>query len=93
MLTVLQVTGVGYNGIGNVLCDGQAVDSQSHPALSKIIEVGCICNDAEICDDTLHGQPTEGALLACALKVSIKLSKFMFIFLGTEENGLKSLCQ
>ena len=70
---ITQVTGVGYNGIGTVLCDGMTVDGKSHPDLCKVIEVGCICNDAEICDDTLHGQPTEGALLACALKVSFIL--------------------
>lgn len=61
---------MGYNGRGEVICNGQRVDGQSHPALSKVIEVGCICNDAEIHEDQLHGQPTEGAILACALKVS-----------------------
>jgi len=35
-----------------------------------VIEVGCICNDAEITPDGLHGQPTEGALIAAALKVT-----------------------
>lgn len=77
--THAEVTGVGYNGIGNVLCEGHTVDSQSHPSLSKVIEVGCICNDAEICDDTLHGQPTEGALLACALKMNLHNLRYLYI--------------
>ncbi|XP_053401616.1 calcium-transporting ATPase type 2C member 1-like isoform X2 [Mercenaria mercenaria] len=77
--THAEVTGVGYNGIGNVLCEGQTVDSQSHPALCKVIEVGCICNDAEICDDVLHGQPTEGALLACALKMNLHNLRYLYI--------------
>ena len=65
----MQVSGVGYNSRGDVICNGCQVDGNSHPSLSKVIEVGCICNNAEICSDGLHGQPTEGALLACALKV------------------------
>lgn len=69
-MVLTQVTGVGYNGRGEVICNGQHVDGQSYPALTKVIEVGCICNDAEIHEDQLHGQPTEGAILACALKVS-----------------------
>ena len=65
------MSGVGYNGRGAVTCHGSLVDGNSHPSLSKVIEVGCICNNAEICNNALHGQPTEGALLACALKVII----------------------
>jgi len=64
------VTGVGYNGHGEVICEGRPSDGQSQPALSKVLEVGCICNNAEISDDRLHGQPTEEAFLASALKVS-----------------------
>jgi hypothetical protein len=32
-------------------------------------QVGCVCNNAVIHADTLHGQPTEGALLAAGMKV------------------------
>ncbi|KAL4235055.1 ATPase [Mactra antiquata] len=74
-----EVTGVGYNGIGDILSNGHTVDSQSHPSLSKVIEVGCICNDAEICDDGLHGQPTEGALLACALKMNLHNLRYLYV--------------
>ncbi|XP_060561406.1 calcium-transporting ATPase type 2C member 1-like isoform X2 [Ruditapes philippinarum] len=77
--THAEVTGVGYNGIGNVLYEGTSVDSKSHPDLCKVIEVGCICNDAEICDDQLHGQPTEGALLACALKMNLHNLRYLYI--------------
>lgn len=34
-----------------------------------MIQVGVICNNATINGDTLQGQPTEGALLAVAMKV------------------------
>ena len=62
---------MGYNGRGEVICNHCVVDGNSHPSLSKVIEVGCICNNAEIHNEGLHGQPTEGALLACALKVRL----------------------
>ncbi|KAH3774983.1 calcium-transporting ATPase type 2C member 1-like [Dreissena polymorpha] len=74
-----EVTGVGYNGIGEVTCNHQVVDSTSHPGISKVIEVGCICSDAEICQDLLHGQPTEGALLACALKMNLHNLRHLYI--------------
>ena len=64
-----KVTGVGYNGQGGVTCNGITVQDNGFPSLSKILEVATICNDADIFGDGLRGQPTEGALLACALKV------------------------
>ena len=70
MYDIFQVTGVGYNAIGDVICNGEVVIEQSHSSISKVIEVGCICNDAEITPDGLHGQPTEGALIAVAWKVT-----------------------
>lgn len=36
---VLQVTGVGYNGVGEVLLEGEMVHGFSCPAISKIVEV------------------------------------------------------
>ena len=66
-----QVSGVGYNSVGEVRCGGQLVDGHTHPSLSKVLEVGCLCNDAEIHNGMLHGSPTEGAILACAMKVGI----------------------
>ena len=33
------------------------------------MQAAVICNNAQIVEGTLQGQPTEGALLACAMKV------------------------
>jgi Ca2+-transporting ATPase len=33
-----------------------------------MLEIGCVCNNAIIHNDTLLGQPTEGALIAVAMK-------------------------
>ena len=74
-----EVTGVGYNAIGDVICNGEVVIEQSHSSISKVIEVGCICNDAEITPDGLHGQPTEGALIAVAWKLHINHIRDLYL--------------
>uniref|UniRef100_A0A6Q2WY24 Calcium-transporting ATPase n=1 Tax=Esox lucius TaxID=8010 RepID=A0A6Q2WY24_ESOLU len=65
----VEVTGVGYNGSGAVLLHGEEVHGFSNSSVSKIVEAGCICNDAVIRNNTLMGRPTEGALIALAMKV------------------------
>ncbi|CAL8248628.1 unnamed protein product [Lota lota] len=66
-----EVTGVGYNGVGQVLLDGDVVHGYACPSISKIVEAGCVCNDSVIRNNTLLGKPTEGALLALAMKVGL----------------------
>uniref|UniRef100_UPI003AAF5A1B calcium-transporting ATPase type 2C member 1-like n=1 Tax=Centroberyx gerrardi TaxID=166262 RepID=UPI003AAF5A1B len=67
-----EVTGVGYNGAGEVLLDGEIVHGFSCPSISKIVEVGCVCNDSVIRNHTLLGRPTEGALIALAMKMGLE---------------------
>ncbi|KAL5021260.1 hypothetical protein ScPMuIL_000415 [Solemya velum] len=74
-----EVTGVGYNAKGSVMCNGEEVKEHSHPNIAKVIEVGCICNNAEIYEDGVHGQPTEGALITAALKLNIQSVPDMFV--------------
>ncbi|KAJ8303395.1 hypothetical protein KUTeg_019791 [Tegillarca granosa] len=66
-----EVSGVGYNSAGAVICNHEEIHDNSNPSVSKVVEVGCICNDSDICSDGLHGQPTEGALLAVAWKMNL----------------------
>ncbi|VDP80860.1 unnamed protein product [Echinostoma caproni] len=40
------------------------------PTFQKIIEIGCLCNNAVLQNGQLHGQPTEGAFLRLANHVS-----------------------
>uniref|UniRef100_A0A6Q2YMG6 P-type Ca(2+) transporter n=1 Tax=Esox lucius TaxID=8010 RepID=A0A6Q2YMG6_ESOLU len=68
----VEVTGVGYNGSGAVLLHGEEVHGFSNSSVSKIVEAGCICNDAVIRNNTLMGRPTEGALIALAMKCLIR---------------------
>ncbi|KAM0727155.1 Calcium-transporting ATPase type 2C member 1 [Formica fusca] len=65
---IADVTGAGYNNVGDVRvrkCDNTDL---ARAAISNLLEVGCVCNNAIIQSDTLLGQPTEGALIAVAMK-------------------------
>lgn len=62
------VTGAGYNDNGEIHirdCANMEIAKQS---INQIIEVGAICNNAVIQGEVLLGTPTEGALLAVAMK-------------------------
>ncbi|KAM8869615.1 calcium-transporting ATPase type 2C member 1 isoform 2-T2 [Spinachia spinachia] len=67
-----EVTGVGYNASGEVLLDGDVVHGFSCPSISKIVEVGCVCNDSVIRNHNVLGRPTEGALIALAMKMGLE---------------------
>ncbi|KAJ8290825.1 hypothetical protein GJAV_G00018010 [Gymnothorax javanicus] len=67
-----EVTGVGYNNLGEVLMDGEVVHGFASSSISKIVEAGCICNDAVIRNNKLMGRPTEGALIALAMKMGLE---------------------
>ena len=38
-----------------------------------------VCNNAQIIEGNLRGQPTEGSILACAMKVSARLYSLQLI--------------
>ena len=68
-----QVTGSGYNNIGEVIMVDSATDSETtlmaRSSVYNVLEVGCVCNNAAISPEgVLRGQPTEGALLSAAMK-------------------------
>ncbi|VDK74553.1 unnamed protein product [Litomosoides sigmodontis] len=67
---IADVLGVGYSLEGGLCTVGsERVVGYSHPSISRVIEIGCICNNAVMSDGTLIGQPTEGALLVLGMKV------------------------
>uniref|UniRef100_UPI00358E72F4 calcium-transporting ATPase type 2C member 1 isoform X1 n=1 Tax=Myxine glutinosa TaxID=7769 RepID=UPI00358E72F4 len=66
------VTGVGYNADGDVRLDGECVHGFSHLSITKVVEAGCVCNNTIVRENNLMGQPTEGALLALAMKMGLK---------------------
>ncbi|KAL7976789.1 hypothetical protein Chor_008738, partial [Crotalus horridus] len=66
-----EVTGVGYNRFGEIIVEGDIVHGFSKPSIGRIVEAGCVCNDAIIRNNTLMGKPTEGALIALAMKMGL----------------------
>jgi Ca2+-transporting ATPase len=48
----------------------QAIKYDSNPSIARLVEVGAVCNNAQIVDEQVRGQPTEGALLIVAAKMN-----------------------
>ncbi len=69
---VFDVSGVGYAPEGGFHLAGEAVAAAGHPVLIEIARAALLCNDAVLrhADGAwkMEGDPTEGALLALALK-------------------------
>uniref|UniRef100_A0A4W3IUE7 Calcium-transporting ATPase n=1 Tax=Callorhinchus milii TaxID=7868 RepID=A0A4W3IUE7_CALMI len=72
-----EVSGVGYNGNGKVYLQpsGEIVMPFSNVSVRKLVEAGCLCNNAVIREDVLMGQPTEGALIALGMKMDLERIK------------------
>ncbi|SEQ50075.1 Ca2+-transporting ATPase/cation-transporting ATPase F [Ectothiorhodospira magna] len=72
--TGFELTGGGYDPVGELLQDGVAMTSgiTEHQALHHCLLAGLLCNDSELVEKdgrwTVHGDPTEGALITSALK-------------------------
>ncbi|MFG6160050.1 HAD-IC family P-type ATPase [Halomonas sp. 1390] len=77
----IRLTGSGFAPEGTLheVHEGEALvaplDLADHPALRHFLEVGVLCNDAEIARDEgrwhIHGDPTEGALVVAAAKAGL----------------------
>nr|XP_020473106.1 calcium-transporting ATPase type 2C member 1 isoform X1 [Monopterus albus] len=67
-----EVTGVGYSRVGEVMLNGEIIHGFSCLSVSSLVEVGCVCNDAVIRNHSLLGRPTEGALIALAMKLGLE---------------------
>uniref|UniRef100_A0A8D0GLV8 Calcium-transporting ATPase n=1 Tax=Sphenodon punctatus TaxID=8508 RepID=A0A8D0GLV8_SPHPU len=76
-----EVGGVGYNGEGNVclLPSKEVIKEFSNVSVGKLVEAGCVANNAIIQKNTVMGQPTEGALIALAMKMELSDIKDIYI--------------
>jgi magnesium-transporting ATPase (P-type) len=67
-----EVTGNGYEPVGELRLDGQAVAAASHPALTECLRAGLLCNEARLVQRDgriqVEGDPTEAALVVAAEK-------------------------
>ena len=68
----VDVSGVGYEPVGEFSIGGRAIDTERHPALALALRAGVLCNDAQLHEEQgrwlVVGDPTEGALLVAGQK-------------------------
>ncbi|NXR07092.1 AT2C2 ATPase, partial [Semnornis frantzii] len=76
-----EVSGVGYNGDGNVylLPSKEVLKEFSNISVGKLVEAGCVVNNAIIRKNSVIGQPTEGALVALAMKMDLADIKDIYV--------------
>ncbi|XP_009075176.1 PREDICTED: calcium-transporting ATPase type 2C member 2 [Acanthisitta chloris] len=76
-----EVTGVGYNREGNVylLPTKEILKEFSNISVGKLVEAGCVVNNAIIRNNSVMGQPTEGALIALAMKMELADIKDIYV--------------
>ncbi|MFW6074068.1 MAG: cation-translocating P-type ATPase [Chloroflexota bacterium] len=55
--------------------DGHTTDTDEHPGLEQALQVGVLCNDATLRDDSAHGDPVEVALLEAGERIGISRSE------------------
>lgn len=65
---IAELTGAGYNDRGQVLLHKCEYPDSARESVRQLLEVGTVCNNATIYDEVLMGSPTEGALVAAAMK-------------------------
>jgi magnesium-transporting ATPase (P-type) len=70
---IFDISGVGYEPGGGVYLNGAAATADDCPELEEIARAAVLCNDAQLYRNSdeswqLAGDPTEGALLAFAVK-------------------------
>jgi calcium-translocating P-type ATPase len=68
---LFDVTGDGYSIEGEFSLNNRQIDAQKYQSLLSTLKAGALCNDAYIKDEgDIQGDPTEGALLVSAMKIS-----------------------
>jgi Ca2+-transporting ATPase len=72
---LLDVTGVGYDPVGEFRADGTAVRLAADPAAERMLLAAALCNDTHFVGDNgvrrVKGDPTEAALLVLAEKAGM----------------------
>jgi Ca2+-transporting ATPase len=76
---LFRVTGIGYHPKGEFLLDGKSINPHEYPDLMKALDVGVLCNGAQLVPEQdsykIVGDPTEAALLTAAGKADLWKSR------------------
>ncbi|MFC2136416.1 cation-translocating P-type ATPase [Bacteroidota bacterium] len=71
----LTITGKGYEPIGLFLKENIQIDPNKHKTLSKLLEIGILCNNSDIkkkeTEWVVDGEATEGALIVLGHKAGL----------------------
>ncbi len=67
------VSGQGYVPLGNISENGKKLDKIG--SLEQLLMVGALCNNANLRDNIVLGDPTEGAMLVAAAKPGLEYEK------------------
>jgi Ca2+-transporting ATPase len=82
---IIEVTGIGYEPIGEFLENGSKIDTDLDENLRLSLRIGVLCNSSKLSQMsgwTILGDPTDGALLVAGAKAGI-----------LKENHLESLVE
>jgi len=101
--SIVDVSGVGYEGNGDFFYEGKKIDIKKEPVLDLILKASVMCNDSKIQrtgEDKIYsvfGNSTEGALLVMASKggiyvEDIKFSRIEEISFNSERKMMSVLC-
>ncbi|XP_049643340.1 calcium-transporting ATPase type 2C member 2 [Suncus etruscus] len=94
-----EVSGVGYSGAGtvNLLPTKEPLKEFANMSVGKLVEAGCVANNAIIGQDSVLGQPTERALLVLAMKMDLDGARDSYvrkkeIAFSSEQRWMAVLC-
>ncbi|MCW3995855.1 MAG: cation-transporting P-type ATPase [Candidatus Bathyarchaeota archaeon] len=77
---VVEVSGLGYNPVGDFTINGQPLRPGETTSLEKLLEIAALCNGAKIDPPSdrnrnwsVIGDPTDGALMVAAIKYGLTI--------------------
>ena len=91
---LFDVTGAGYEPVGELLLEGAEVELAHRPLLSEMARGALLCSDATLTRDDdgwrIDGDPTEGALVVLAMKAGLEPDEEEKLFPRTDEIPFES---
>ncbi len=101
---LLDITGSGYEGVGNFMKGTEKINPDDDKTLSKLLQSAVLCNDARIertgedLSYKVSGTPTEGALMILGAKAEIFKEELGFVRIeeapfSSERKMMSVLCK
>ncbi|HLC46595.1 MAG TPA: HAD-IC family P-type ATPase [Candidatus Nanoarchaeia archaeon] len=88
--TEVKVTGDGYSPEGVFMKEEVSIDPRKHETLSKMLEIGVMCNNAEVRQKEgewfIDGEATEGALIVLGRKAGMRRQEMHSLYPRTKEH-------